>query len=374
MGNIAHCCSTTAIDQHRGSVLDQHCLRSETNEKHTVSVSCLQQSVCFLFCQLNISGGELGFRLWGVPPKMPTDSHLCLSPFLTGDPDAAQACSQLLAATSPSPVILLALRCLVTPTDPGNSSTDPSSIPPQEPQGTMPAHAVAPLSSNAQTQSPEQEKQALIIQMTTHAALRPLTAHVPDSKASISGSHICSAARTESNSQSESGACQLCGNLDGVDLGDAVQGGITSDVKATAPIAAAHFACYVLTAPQLLRQLPAASCKLLTQQSTLMSLMSALQQISASNGSSRTPNGKASLDRGNSLASSGRSWKVPLPGTVSKGNHLGGIRLDGALGALMALGNLAGLLAGERITKAAQVYALPVCKALLSLRVMATAL
>ncbi len=304
---------------------------------------------------------------------MPTDLHLCLSSLSTGDPEAAQACSQLLAATSPSPVISLALRCLVTPTDPDHSSIDPSSTPPQEHQGPMPAHVQAPLSSSAQTQSPEQEKQALIIQMTTHAALRPLTAHVPASKASISGSRICTAARTESNSQSESGSCQLCGNLDGVDSGDAVQGGATSDAQATASIAAAHFACNVLTAPQLLRQLPAASRKLLMQQSTLTALMSALQQISALNGSSKTPNSKAALDRGSSLASSGRSCKVSLPGTDLKGKHLGGIRLDGALDALLALGNLAGLLAGERVTKAAQVYALPVCKTLLPFCVVTTA-
>ncbi|DBB07131.1 TPA: hypothetical protein ACH3X1_011703 [Trebouxia sp. C0004] len=282
-----------------------------------------------------------------------TDSSLwkCFQP---GDPDATQACSQLLAATSPSPVISLALRYLVTPTDPSNSSTDPYSDPPQEHQGPMPAHTLAPLSGNNQTQSPEQDKQALIIQMTTHAALRPLTAHVPGSKASSSSSHTCSAARSEPSVQSETGAFQLCGHSDGNGSGDEVPGSVTCDAKATASIAAAHFACHVLTAPQLLRQLPAASCKLLTQQSTLMSLMSALQQYSASNGSSKTPNGKAALDRGSSLASSGRSCKISLPGNDLKGNHLGGIRLDGAFDALMALGNLAGLLAGERITKAAQ--------------------
>ncbi len=299
---------------------------------------------------------------------MPTDSHLCLSPSSTGDPEAAQACSQLLAATSPSPVISIALRCLVTPTDPSNSSVDPSSTPPQAHQGPMPAHVQASLSSSAQAQNLEQEKRTLIIQMTTHAAQRPLTVHVPGSKASISGSHRCSAAHTETRSQPQSGACQMSDISDGIDCGDTVQGGATSDVQAAASIAAAHFACHVLTAPQLLRQLPAASCKLLTQQSTLTSLMSALQQISASNGSSKTPNGKSALDRGNSPASSGRSCKFSLSGTC-----LGGVQLDGALDALIALGNLAGLLAGERVTKAAQVDALPVCNALLCFCVMATA-
>lgn len=296
---------------------------------------------------------------------MPADSHLCLSPFSTGDPEAAQACSQLLAATSPSPIVPIALRCLVTPGDPSNSSIDPISTPPQAHQGPMPAHALAPVSSNAQTQSPEQqEKRALIIQMTTHAALRPLIAHEPDSKASISGSHICSAARTESDSQSKSGACQLCGDSDKVNSGDAMQEEATSDAQTTSSIAAAHFACHVLTAPQLLRQLPAASRKLLTQQSTLKSLMSALQRISASNGSSKTSNGKAALDKGSSLGSSGRNCKISLSETDLKGTCLGGVRLGGALDALVALGNLAGLLAGERITKAAQVYALPACRSL----------
>ena len=299
---------------------------------------------------------------------MPTDSHICLSPSPTGAPGAVQACSQLLAATSPSPVIPLALRCLVVPTDPSSISTDPSSNPPQAHQGPMPARVQDPLSSNAQTQSPEQqEKRALIIQMTTHAALRPLIAHVPDSKASISGSHVCSVASAESGFQLESGAFQLCRDSGGFDSGDAVQEGATSDAQATASIAAAHFACHVLTAPQLLRQLPAASRKLLTQQSTLMSLMSALQQMSASNGSSKTPNGKAApvkgSFRGSSPASSGNSCKVSLSETNLMGTCLGGIRLDGALDAVIAVGNLAGLLAGELVTKAAQVYALPVCNA-----------
>ncbi|DBA70054.1 TPA: hypothetical protein ACH3X2_012301 [Trebouxia sp. C0005] len=277
-----------------------------------------------------------------------TDSSLwkCFQP---GDLNAAQACSQLLAATSPSPVISLALRCLVTPTDPSNSSIDPSSTPPQDHQGPMPAHVQAPLSGNEQTQTPEQ---ALIIQMTTHAALRPLTAHVPGSRASISGIHVGTMAHIETNSQSEAEARQLCGSIDGT--GSGVLRGVTSDAKAEASIAAAHFACHVLTAPQLLKQLPAASCKLLTQQSTLISLMAALQQISASNGSSKTPNGNAALDKGISLASGGRTCKFSLPGTDLKGTCLGGIRLDGALDALLALGNLAGLLAGERISKAAQ--------------------
>lgn len=224
----------------------------------------------------------------------------------------------------------------------------------------MPAHVQAPLSGNEQTQTPEQ---ALIIQMTTHAALRPLTAHVPGSRASISGIHVGTMAHIETNSQSEAEARQLCGSIDGT--GSGVLRGVTSDAKAEASIAAAHFACHVLTAPQLLKQLPAASCKLLTQQSTLISLMAALQQISASNGSSKTPNGNAALDKGISLASGGRTCKFSLPGTDLKGTCLGGIRLDGALDALLALGNLAGLLAGERISKAAQVYALPYCNILL---------
>ncbi|KAL0028291.1 hypothetical protein WJX79_007793 [Trebouxia sp. C0005] len=191
-----------------------------------------------------------------------TDSSLwkCFQP---GDLNAAQACSQLLAATSPSPVISLALRCLVTPTDPSNSSIDPSSTPPQDHQGPMPAHVQAPLSGNEQTQTPEQ---ALIIQMTTHAALRPLTAHVPGSRASISGIHVGTMAHIETNSQSEAEARQLCGSIDGT--GSGVLRGVTR--------------------------------------------------------------------------------------TDLKGTCLGGIRLDGALDALLALGNLAGLLAGERISKAAQ--------------------
>lgn len=38
-----------------------------------------------------------------------------------------------------------------------------------------------------QTQSAEQQKHGMIVQMTMHAALRPLVAHVPASSASISG-------------------------------------------------------------------------------------------------------------------------------------------------------------------------------------------
>ncbi len=376
-GSIVHCCSTPTIEQHRGSVLDQHRLKSDAQHQ-THFASQLSPTVRLLFvlsaCQ-HLCWGVGLLRLWGAPSKMPTESHLCLSPSSTGDPDAAQACSQLLATTSPSPVISLALRCLVNPPDPSNTSIDPIRTPPPEHQGPMPARAPAPLSSSAQTQSPEQEKQALIIQMTTHAALRPLNAHVPDSTATISGSHMCTVASAGSSSPPESGVCQMSGNLIGVDSGDAVQGGATSNAKVAASIAAAHFACHVLTAPQLLRQLPAASRKLLTQQLTLTSLMSALQQISASNGSSKTRNGAAApvkgSFRGSSPAFSGKSC---LSGTNLQGDHLGGIRLEGPLDALIALGNLAGLLAGERVTKAAQVCAPPVCKACLSFFVVTMAL
>lgn len=64
-----------------------------------------------------------------------------------------------------------------------------------------PSLQTAPVASNladsqnqpqlaTQAQSAEQQKHAMLIQMTLHAVLRPLTAHVPASSATTSGSSL----------------------------------------------------------------------------------------------------------------------------------------------------------------------------------------
>ena len=228
-------------------------------------------------------------------------------------------------------------------------------------QGSPPAL----LSSNAQTQSPEQQKQGLIVQMTMHAALRPIIAHVPDSIASTSGrdaateSHVRPSYGSDSTAQLLSsrlgpGASHEFGGKDGLHASDA-------GAEAAMP-AAAYFACHVITAPQLLAQLPAAAHKQLIQQPVLMSIMTALQWT-VSTGSNTGTNPTGTRQKGNSIRSDGKEGAAEcLSQGVSRDSDLSGIGLDGPLDAVLALGNLAELLSGQRITKAIQVcsHALPI--------------
>ena len=108
-----------------------------------------------------------------------------------GDLAALNACQNLISCISTRPTIHLAVRSLVTTTpniNPTTTTTTPTvrSSPPPSQRESSPAQA-AVANVGPQAQSPGQQKQAMIIQMTLHAALRLLTAYIPNSPASISG-------------------------------------------------------------------------------------------------------------------------------------------------------------------------------------------
>ena len=134
----------------------------------------------------------------------------------------------------------------------------------------------------------------------------------------------------------------------------------------SAAVAAAHFACSVITAPQLLSQLPAAAHKELTHPPILMAIMTAMQHVTSTQGC--TPqaegqgahlmgqvNGKGLNINGKRLEGNGKG--PGLDGVEADGglNQLLAIKLDGALDAMRALGNLASLLSGKRVRKASKV-------------------
>lgn len=275
---------------------------------------------------------------------------------------AGHACSQLLALASATPTVPLALRSLLTPTDPSRAPTGcPGGSPAQVQQGSPPASP----SSNPQTQSPEQQKQALVVQMTMHAALRPIMAHVPDSIASTSGRNASTESHGRPSSRSES-TIQLLSGRPAPDtsrkLGSKNRLHASDAGEEAAMPAAAHFACHVITAPQLLAQLPAAAYKQLTQQPVLMSIMAALQ-LTVSTGSNTGTNPTGTCQKGSSIRSDGKEGAGEcLSKGIPKGRCLSGIGLHGPLDAVLALGNLAELLSGRRITKAIQVcsHAVPI--------------
>ena len=98
-------------------------------------------------------------------------------PACVGGEDAPEACQRLLTAVTHTQAMPLALQSLVSKPPPPHLA----------PAATNSSHSDKQPQLASQAQSAEQQKHAMIIQMTVHAALRPLTAHVPSSPASTSG-------------------------------------------------------------------------------------------------------------------------------------------------------------------------------------------
>ena len=117
--------------------------------------------------------------------------------------------------------------------------------------------------------------------------------------------------------------------------------------------AAAQLACAVITAPELLIQLPAAARKQLTDPGVLSMLMTALhclashqhQTIDTATASSGSE-AKANNNGGEHSFSSGITLRQ---------SALVRVQLDSREAALIALGNLAGMLCGEPVSKPTQV-------------------
>ena len=125
--------------------------------------------------------------------------------------------------------------------------------------------------------------------------------------------------------------------------------------QSTAEAAATQFACIVTTTPQLLSQLPAAARKEVTEPPVLTMMMTALhrlashhQQTDGAATPSNDSDGGLRSDGCNQSASSGT-------GLRGNGSALFRVQLESREAALVALGNLARLLCGERVSKPAQV-------------------
>ncbi|KAL3160392.1 hypothetical protein ABBQ32_010717 [Trebouxia sp. C0010 RCD-2024] len=199
--------------------------------------------------------------------------------FEPGDEAASEACSRLLAAVSYITAMPLALRTLVS--NPPSSQTAPVAA------SLTNSHNQPQLA--AQAQSAEQQKHAMVIQMTLHAVLRPLTAHVPASSASTSG-----------------------------------------------------------------RQLPAPARKQITQLPVLKTLLTALHRLASHSHQTKdaatlvgASQAGVQSDNANQSASNG----VTLTPNGSKPIM---VQLKNREAALLAVGNLAGMLAGEHVLKATQ--------------------
>lgn len=119
--------------------------------------------------------------------------------------------------------------------------------------------------------------------------------------------------------------------------------------------AAAQLACHVITAPQLLRQLPASARKQVTQLPVLNMVMTALHCLASHSHETKdatsltgdTQAGVKSVDK-NQRAVFGM-------GLRGNGSSFFRVQLESREAALVALGNLAGMLSGERVSKPTQV-------------------
>ena len=122
----------------------------------------------------------------------------------------------------------------------------------------------------------------------------------------------------------------------------------------TTEAAATQLASYVMTAPQLLTQLPKASRQQLTSAPVLKLIMAALQQFTLV---TDQPLHDDSAAASCSITTGPSSHSINQPSLSAQGSReQAGVDGDwGSEAAMCALSNLAALLAGERVTKAAQV-------------------
>ena len=164
-----------------GITAEQNTIKNESNRMHNFRQvqELLEQQRAVSFGWLTCCPSRLIILIVGLHcmPRQPQDANTVVPAFVGGKA-APEACQKLLTAVSHTPGIPLALRSLV--------SNPP---PPQQvaPAAANPADLASQPQLATQAQSAEQQKHAMIIQMTMHAALRPLTAHVPASSASTSG-------------------------------------------------------------------------------------------------------------------------------------------------------------------------------------------
>ena len=291
-----------------------------------------------------------------------------------GDEAASHACSQLLAAISTNPLVPLALRSLLSPSPMFDSPSPPAgpkhAALVQEPALPNQGAYAPPRAGSAEDLSTERQNQALIVQMTMHAALRPLSVHVPDTAPSPSGSgqmdHSSNPSslpathpRTDRGGASprpptqQQTAVRVTSNPDCPDAVGCVK------YARSASVAAAHVACHVISAPQLLTQLPAAARKQLSQPGVLMTVMAAMQHVASTEGRQAGAMGRDGGLMGNPGGRNGQDSVGSSEGRSKGGGQSGRIRLEGPQDAVIALGNLAGLLAGERVMKASQVGSAP---------------
>ena len=127
----------------------------------------------------------------------------------------------------------------------------------------------------------------------------------------------------------------------------------------TAQAAAAQLASNVITAPQLLSQLPATARKQLTDPVVFTMVMTALHCLASHQKythDTATPRRVSEAE----VQHDGRSHSVSSSTNLrGSGTALVRVRLDSSQAALVALGNLAGMLSGERVSKPTRVCMCP---------------
>lgn len=122
-------------------------------------------------------------------------------------------------------------------------------------------------------------------------------------------------------------------------------------MQSSAEAAAAQLACHVITAPQLLHQLPAAARKQLTSTAVLILITKALQQLTSAAHQPLTRKAASQSSKPLTvLSSSSNNLRQ------AEGQTTADVRLESSEAAMLALGNLAALLCGERVSKADQVH------------------
>ena len=272
------------------------------------------------------------------------------------------------------PSIPLALRSLLL----SHADTDPQ--PTEQPRSAESAAVSAAVSAKNASQAQQthqQQKHSAIVQMTMHAALRPLIPHAPPCLANTSEPTVYpTSGIAKSNTQSPSETAPSSTHA-GKQLSDpGYLSDIVSDLQncpgqhsdpvrstqvlnkpggsqAYSPahdslLAAWHFVCHVTTLSQLPSQLPAASRKQLSQQEVLMAIMAGLQQVTDSPCIGAAKSGKAISQQYKGDSGSDAHGK-------KSGKIMGSSRLSSSQDALLALGNLAELLTGQRKVKHVQV-------------------
>ena len=129
----------------------------------------------------------------------------------------------------------------------------------------------------------------------------------------------------------------------------------SASCKSIPEAAAAQLASHVMTAPELVSQLPSAARKQMKTASTVKLIAAALTQL-ASDVQPNLTNHQGKPTISVAAASHSSSSQHDISGQKGVGKHAcGKAMLEGSAAAMCALGNMAALLCADRVSKATQV-------------------